>query len=122
MTCDDAGYAHSDAPIIELPAAPLPNAEPESDLKALAESMTDAQMRALVIQNFRMLNEIIGFVRMAAQTLETLGTLGPLQSRLAGSVVPPEAMAMAKQQAAATAALRGDGLPIMNRAQRRAAK
>lgn len=108
--------------IVDLPQQTEPP-PPPPDLKTMAEQMTETEMKALVIQNFRMLTEIVGFVRMAATTLETLGTLGPAKSRLASSLLPAEAMEMARAQAEANASLvDAERFNRPNRAERRAAE
>jgi hypothetical protein len=74
-------------PIVDLPKdtdVPSPNI----DLKKLAEEMTDLDQKALMIQCFRMLQELIGFTRSVQAVIDSMGD-NPMMRAMGMGIMPP---------------------------------
>jgi hypothetical protein len=61
---------------------------PNIDLQKLVSEMTDDDLKALTIQNFRMLQELIGFTRQVSDVIDKLGD-SPMLRAMGSGLVPP---------------------------------
>lgn len=66
----------------------IPAPSPEIDLRKLAEDMTELDEKALMIQCFRMLQELIGFTRQVSEVIDKLGD-NPMFRAMGSGIIPP---------------------------------
>ena len=60
---------------------------PEGDFDALVSNMTETELKGLVLQNFRMLQEVTEFTRQLTQAIAELQSGGGMMSKLIGGAL-----------------------------------
>jgi hypothetical protein len=69
-------------PMLDLPSGDV-------DLKKLVDDMTEDDQKALLIQVFRMCQELVGFTRQVSATIDKLGDSPMMRAMGAGIIGPP---------------------------------
>jgi hypothetical protein len=74
----------SESPVFEIPEG--------ENLEELSKNMSDQEMKALVIQNFRMNQEILRFCRNMQSMIDMAMGNGGMVGRAVRGIVPPNGM------------------------------
>lgn len=94
-------------PMIDLPVGDIPEENP--DTRTLAEEMSDVEAKALLIETFRLAQEMIGavreiqeFVHFAAAAMQQMAE-NPMAKAMMPGMVMPNGQPMNRQQRRANA-------------------